>query len=285
MRFLTLLLRSGALLGAALTLTGCVTRGYKMADKNTPPLVALNLSSVPAAALVPEDTHPGAAAALTAAAAPAEAVVHTVIVYQGPGSWKREAYWDEYVLTVTNRGDLPLVLTQATLLAHNGESTRPGDDPWKLERIGKTWWQGNGGQQAKTFLLLGGGTVAGFGTVAAGVISGGFFAPLTGGAAAAVGVGTAAVVALPLVAIGSVGMNLHHKSQVEAEFRRRRLVLPHTLAPGESAHGSLFFRATPSPRRLAVHTDVAGEARDVTVSLAPLAGLHLRLPVVPAAQP
>lgn len=282
MRFLYFLLRSSALIIAALTLTGCVSRGYKLADKNAPPPVALNLSSAPVAAVAPEPADANAATS----AAPAEAVVRTVIVYQGPGSWKREAYWDEYVVTVTNRGEAPLIVNGATLLALNGESTLPGEDPWKLERIGKTWWQSNAGDQTKTYLLLGGGTVAGFGTVVASVFAGGgIFAPLTGGAAVAAGVGTAAVVALPLVAVGSVGLNIHRKHQVEAEFKRRRLVLPLTLAPGQSIDGSLFFRATPSPSELRLHTGAPDETRNVTVSLAPLASLHLRMPIVPAPKP
>lgn len=285
MRFSVHLIRCGALMGAALLFTGCVTRGYKLADKNTPPPVALNLSSAPASALTPPaEANSTASIASAAAATPVEAMVRTVIVYQGPGSWKREAYWDEYVITLTNRGAAPLVVNGATLFALNGESTPPGEDPWKLERIGKSWWQSNAGDQTRTYLLLGGGTIAGAGVATVAVLSGGIFAPLTGAAAAGATLGAAAVVTLPLVALGSVGMNIHRKHQVEAEFKRRRLVLPLTLAPGQSVDGSLFFRATPSPRELTLHTGVGGAAGNVTVSLAPLASLHLRMPIVPAAK-
>lgn len=284
MRSFDLVFRLGALFLGSLLLTGCVTRGYKLADKNTPPPIALNLRSAPAPAAV--DANPGAPAANDTTLLPsAEAVVHTVIVYQGPGSWKREAYWDEYVLTVTNRSAAPIVLTDATLLAQSGESNKPGDNPWKLERAGKTWWQSNAGDQAKTYLLLGGGTIAAAGVATAAALSGGFFVPLTGAAAAGATLGAAVVVALPLVAVGSVGMNIHRKHQVEAEFGRRRLGLPRTLAPGESAQGSLFFRLTPGPRELVLHTGPAADARRVSVSLAPLAGLHLRMPIFTPPKP
>lgn len=288
MRSLTVLLRSGALIGAALVLTGCVSRGYKLADKNTPPPAVLNLRSAPVTAPTRGDASasvPVSLPASTPAAAPVEAIVRTVIIYQGPGSWKREAYWDEYVVTVTNHGNTPLVVNGATLLALNGESTLPGEDPWKLERIGRTWWQSNAGDQTKTYLLLGGGTLAGAGIATVAAFSGGLFAPLTGAAAAGVTLGAAAVVALPLVAVGSVGMNLHRKQQVETEFQRRRLALPFTLAPGQSIDGSLFFRATPSPRELTLHTGASDEARNMTVSLAPLASLHLRMPLVSTPKP
>ena len=265
--------RSLLLLTFALAFSGCVSRSYKLAEKNTAPAVALNLPS----GSVGEVAKDGIAAA-------ADAVVHTVVVYQGPGSWKREAYWDEYVLSVTNRTEAPLVVERATLHANNAESSQPGDKPWVLERTGKSWWNSAAGEQTGLYLKLGAGTVVGMGTIAAGALSAGFWGPVSSGAAAAMGVGAAAVVALPVVAISSVGMNIHRKHQVEAEFNRRRLVLPLNLEPGETVQGSFFFRITPSPRLLELQASAAGEPRNISVSLAPLASLHMRLPVI-AAQP
>ena len=71
-RFLRANATALAIILVSLATSGCVTRSYKLADKNMAPAVALNLESAPA---------------------PAEAVVRNVIVYRGPGSWKREAYW------------------------------------------------------------------------------------------------------------------------------------------------------------------------------------------------
>jgi hypothetical protein len=253
----------GSLLLGSVLLTGCVTRGYKLAPENTPPAVALNLpSTLPAAATAPA----------------AEATVNTVIVYKGPGSWKKEAYWDEYVVTVTNRGSRPLVLADAMLHTNIGEPTHPGTNPWALEKLGKTWWETNAGRQTGTYLLMGAGTAAGAGIATAAILSGGLFAPLTGGAAVAAGVGAAAFVTLPVYAVGTVAMNYRRKHQVQDEFTRRRLVLPLTIAPGETAQGSLFFRITPSPRELVLHCRTDEAAHDVSVSLTALRGLHLRLP-------
>ena len=267
-----LLLRIHLLVLSALLFTGCVTRGYKLAAKNTPPPVPLNLVSAPANA-APDAT--------VTEPAPASVMVNTVIVYQGPGSWKREAYWDEYVLTVANPTDAPLIVTEAMLHANSGELSVPGDSPWTLERAGKQWWQTNAARQTGTYLALGAGTVAGAGFAVAAALSGGLFAPVTGAAAVGVGVGTAAVVALPIVALGSVGMNLHRKHQIQDEFTRRRIKLPLTLAPGESVQGSLFFRITPSPRELTLRTQSFARERDVSVSLAPLIWLHMKMPSAP----
>src|SRR3954470_11695952 len=87
-------------LGVSLTLanTGCLTCGYRLSDKNALPAVALNLPSSPAIA-PPNSPSESASTALSSGAAS----LSSVIVYEGPGSWKKAAFWDEYVVTVTNR--------------------------------------------------------------------------------------------------------------------------------------------------------------------------------------
>ena len=69
---------------------------------------------------------------------PVEALVNTVIVYQGPGSWKREAHWDEYVVTIANRGDAPLVIDSFSLTGLSGREVAPGTIPWALEKQSRT---------------------------------------------------------------------------------------------------------------------------------------------------
>src|SRR6185436_17906008 len=111
-----------ALLAAALACTGCVSSKYKLAKPaDTLPAVALNLTSTPA---------PGKADAPS----PVEATLNTVLVFQGPGSWKREAYWDEYIVTLANRGPAPFNIESATLTDFQGQAVTPGDNPWDLEK-------------------------------------------------------------------------------------------------------------------------------------------------------
>ncbi len=243
------------LLVVATTLAGCVTRGYKMAPQNTPPATALNLPAAP----------PAGQPAI-------EARLQTVIVYKGPGSWKREAYWDEYVISIANRGPDPLVITGATLHPTRGDPVTPGDNPWEIEKVSKKWWQSNAARQGGTYLALGAGATAGGAVVAATIWS------TTAGATAAATAGVAAVVALPVVAVGTVYANQIRKHQVVTEFTRRRLVLPLTIAPGATAQGSLFFRITPAPRRLALACQAGAETQDLIFDLSPLARLHLKEP-------
>jgi hypothetical protein len=253
---------AAALGAAALALCGCVTRSYKLAPKNTPAPVTLHLE---------------------AAQPPVEAAVHHVIVYHGPGSWKREAYWDEYVVSLSNRGLAPITIDAVVLHDQQGAPVEPGVDPWALERLSKKWWETNAARQTGAYVVLGVGTAAGAGVAMASVYSGLMGASVSAGASTAGTIGAATAFTLPLVAVGTVVANLHSKHKIDAEFARRRLPLPLTLAPGQTVQGSLFFRITPGPQRLALHGRAADQPCDVTIPLTPLAGLHFAPP--PGAAP
>ncbi len=239
------------LLGAGLLSSGCLATKYRMARKETPPPAVLNLAV----------NQP-----------PVAAVLNTVIIYQGPGSWKRAAFWDEYVVTLRNEGDRPLTVTAATLTDYAGVPRAPGTDPWALEKQSKTLerkYRDAGVAFARNagpgVVILSAG-LAGVG--AAGIMSAG---------AATVAAGT--LVALPAYYVTVWAINSHNKAAVVAEFNRRRLVLPLTLAPGEQRTGSLFFPMVPDPRAL----DLRWTDGEIRIPLEPLRGLHVKSPAPPPA--
>jgi hypothetical protein len=78
-----------------------VSANYKFASKDTPPAHALNVHFPPATL---------------------EANLASVITDGGPGSWKREAFWDEYVVTLHNTGEQPLQVASVTLVDFAGTS-------------------------------------------------------------------------------------------------------------------------------------------------------------------
>lgn len=241
-----------ALLAASVSLTGCLSSKYRKARSDTPPAVAIN---------IPARESPAATG-----------LIHAVIVKKGPGSWKREAWWDEYVLTFSNRGGEPLELLSATLTDFQDQASAPGDQPWKLEKESQTWYERLHRSQAGPLLALGAGTV-----VAAEVAMASAFSTfLSGGAASGAGAAAAAtVVVLPVYAVGLVAVNQHNKHAIADEFQRRRLVLPATLAPGAERSGSLFFRISPGPHGLDVAYRQGAETGTLHFDLAPLADLHL----------
>ena len=244
---------SAVLLGVLLAGPGCTAPSYKMASKKTPPPVLLNLPS----------TEP-----------PFEFLLHTVIVYRGAGSWKLNAYWDEYVVTVANRGNALITVDEASLKDLRDRDVECGDDPWKLETTSRSLADQGFGLVAGTVVQLGGG----IGAISVGAGAGAVIFCSAGGYGALAG----GMLVLPAFIGGTIYTNINNHHAVGEEFIRRRLVLPVVLVPGQLVQGSLFFPITPGPRQLILHCHVDQAPRNVVIDLAPLANLHLKSPPVPA---
>lgn len=241
------------MLAFGLAQTGCVTsKKYKMAKENTPPVQPLGWN---------------------VAAPSAELTLTSLIVFKGPGSWKREARWDEYVVVITNKGAGSLVIESATLIDLLGQPQVPGVDPWPLEKLSYTNWDKYGKTGLK--LLAGAGAV----TLYVGAITVSTMGNILGGAGAATG-GSAMLGVVPVLAVLNITVvaivNNANKKAVVAEFNRRRLKLPLSIAPGQSASGSFFFPMTPGPQRLILKGKAGVSPLELLLELKPLAGLHLK---------
>src|SRR6185503_18458494 len=124
---------------------------------------------------------------------------------------------DEYVVTIVNRGDAPLVIEDANLIDRTQAMVGPGDDPWALERQGQNWWKQVRSGEAGSLFVLGGGTVlagtlaATSASIAAAVMAVDATLPgvaFYGGVAAGA---TVVAVALPLYAVALVAINHRNK--------------------------------------------------------------------------
>ena len=235
-----------AMICGGIALAGCVATKYEKAAQGTPPPVPLNLA---------------------AAQLPIELALRTLIVYNGPGSWKREALWDEYVVTIHNRGARPLTIAAAALIDFAAASHAPGVDPWVLEKESQTLeqrYQRAGVAVARAAapraLIMGASAAAGTG---AGLLS------ATAATAAA-----ASVVALPVYYVVILSVNHSNKMAVTAEFTRRRLALPLTIAAGELRTGSFFFPMAPNPQSLSLQWSSGTARSELVLSLEALHGLH-----------
>ena len=249
---------SAAIIAAVLCCqSGCVATKYKLAKKDTPPVQSLNISFPPALPLAPTLT--------------------SLISYGGPGSWKREALWDEYVVTLENRGGRSLSIDSAALADSAGTQYAAGTDPWALEKQSKTL-EKRYRDHGEAFLRTAGPgvLVVGAGAAAASATAGGaaLVSPALAGAA------VATVVVLPVYYLTVVGINHHNKKAVMTEFKRRRLSLPLAIAAGETRTGSLFFPMVRSPSLLTVKWSMEGGS---AVAELPLEFLHaLHVPAPPA---
>jgi hypothetical protein len=227
--------------------TACVSPKYQRADKSTPPIQPLNVK-FPSSAL--------------------DGSLYAEISDGGPGSWKREAFWDEYVMIMHNHSDQTLIVASAELMDYAGEVRPAGSDPWALERDSKTL-EKRYRDAGIAFSRMAAPRVIASAAEPTVVASAGV--GTTGAATAA----TLTAVALPVYGVTVFGINMHNKGAIKKEFDRRRVPLPLTLGPGESRTGSFFFPMAPNPQALTVRwTGSAGEG-ETTLELPFLRGLHV----------
>jgi hypothetical protein len=257
------LLRRRSVLGTAALLVavlccegGCVATKYKLARKNTAPAEPLNIAFPPSE--------------------PLQSTLAALITYGSPGSWKRTALWDEYVITLQNQGGHPLAIDFAMLAGSAGTIYAAGNDPWVVEKQSKLLekqYRDRGEAFIRAagpgVLIVGAGAAAAAATTASVYVS-----------AAAAGAVAATVVVLPVYYLSVVGINHHNKKAVMNEFARRRLPLPLTLAPGETRTGSLFYPMVRNPSSLELQwsTDTTGGKSALPLNF--LKGLHV--PIVTA---
>ncbi|MBK1878752.1 hypothetical protein [Pelagicoccus mobilis] len=197
--------------------------------------------------------------------------LHAVIVTDAPGSWKKRALWDEYVLSITNNRSEAITLNQPVLTDHLGGKIEPGNDPWELEKRSSENWK-HYGEQGLSLAIGGMGTVLLADAIAAGATS-----SLEGAL-----IDAAFSPMIPyLAAVGVVsvqGANYINRREIQAEFTRRSLVLPATIRPGEMVAGCLFFPQTPGPQNLsfAIASDKSDTQLNLKLTETPLGSLHLK---------
>jgi hypothetical protein len=196
-------------------------------------------------------------------------VLDTVIVYGGPGSWKREAFWDEYVVTLRNQGDQPLNVVAVALTDATGVARAAGEDPWKLEKESKDL-EKRYREAGMSFARAAAPRVM-VATAEPAVVTGAGI-----GSAGAAAVAATTAVALPVYGVAVQSINHHNKAAITKEFARRRLALPITLAPGETRTGSLFFPMIPDPRSLGLDWSNDSDHGTSALPLDSLLGLHMR---------
>jgi hypothetical protein len=227
---------------------GCVATKYKLAKKDTPPVQPINIAFPPSP--------------------PLQATLVALISYGGPGSWKRKALWDEYVVAFENHGERPLTIDSATLTDSAGTPYAAVSDPWALEKQSKKL-EKQYRDRGEAFMRAAGPGVlivgVGAATVSAAAGSTVFVS------AGMVGAAVATIVVLPVYYASVLGINHHNKKAVTTEFKRRRLPLPLTLAPGETRTGSLFYPMVRSPGSLTLYW--SNETGSATAIL-PLEFLH-----------
>lgn len=209
------------------------------------------------------------------------AILDWVIVRQGPGTWARNADWDEYLLRVRNLSDQPLRISRMTVVdsLNTPIDSQPGRK--KLVKASKKTvrrYKDSGlkvkaGRGAATMLVTGA-AVTTVGVSAASAVAYGSI--LSGSTAGSAGAAVGGVLLLgPVIAVGGVLRGVNN-SAVNKRIESRRTQFPLDLpAMGEAAL-DVFFPLAPSPQRIELtYADDSGERVLLIDTRAALDGLHI----------
>ncbi len=205
-----------------------------------------------------------------------------VIVRDGPGTWARNAFWDEYLLRIRNKSDQPIQLTELVIV--DSLNTRIAVQHGRKQLVAGSK------QSARRYKKSGIKVVASSGRVTSGrvtsdavILTGmgaglgaGLGAGFGGAGAAAGGAAIAgAVVLAPVFAVGGIVRGVNH-SAVNAQIEERQTTLPLDVSVGHELALDVFFPLAPSPQTVELaYKDATGEYVIVIHTSTVLNGLHI----------
>lgn len=205
-----------------------------------------------------------------------------VIVRNGPGSWARNAGWDEFVFHLSNASAAPLNITSVTVvdslgtalpaLATRKKLTSGSKDT--IRRYRRSDLKVNTGMGSASLVVAGAAMTA----VGVGAAVSTATASLMGGAGVAAGSAaamSALMLAGPAFAVAGV-VRAVRNSHVSKEIETRRAVFPIAIGASKDREVHLFFPLAPSPQRVEInYADDAGTHSLTIDTRQALAGLHL----------
>lgn len=197
-----------------------------------------------------------------------------VIVRGGPGTWAKNADWDEYLIRVRNLGPDPVELSHIAVVDSLGTPVAPRADRKQLVKGAKDAKRRYKGEKIRVKAGAGTGALFTGAAVTAGAaaaVAGSAGILSSGGAAAATG----GLILVPVLAVGGVFRGVNN-SKVNRGIESRQTPLPIALAANEERSLDVFFPLTPSPHRIEVgYVDAGGTHTLVIDTQAKLDGLHL----------
>ncbi|MGI9247518.1 MAG: hypothetical protein ACR2QI_00800 [Woeseiaceae bacterium] len=209
-----------------------------------------------------------------------------VIVRDGPGTWAKNADWDEYLLRVSNVSDQRIRITR--LIVVDSLETRIESLPGRKQLVKGSKYTArryrNSGLKVKAgrgagTMLVAGAAVTAVGVSAASAVAYGSF---MSGAAAGTGSAGAAASGLlllgPAIAVGGI-VRAVNNGAVNKQIEQRQTILPIEVSTNDELMLDVFFPLAPSPRMIELtYADAAGEHSLIIDTITVLDGLHLDAP-------
>jgi hypothetical protein len=213
------------------------------------------------------------------------ATLDWVIVRDGPGTWARNADWDEYQLRVSNQSDQPITITEVFVVDSlntriESQSRRKSlvkGSKKTARRYKKSGIKVKAGSGAGTMLVAGAAvTVVGVGAASAAATGAILSGSTTAGSAGAVAGGL--LLLGPALAVGGIVRGVNNGA-VNNRIEERQIVLPLEVSISEELSLNVFFPIAPSPGAIELSfTDATGEHSLVIDTSATLDGLHIATP-------
>ena len=204
-----------------------------------------------------------------------QASLDWVIFRDGPGTWSRDADWDEYLISLRNDGADTVWIDSIAVYDSLDVRAESNSDRKELIKASK--------DVAGRYKEQGLKVRAGSGTVVMAAAATATTATVVGVAAAgpllassaAVGVVAVSALATPVLITGGI-MKAVNQSNVAEEIVRRQTALPIEVAPGGRESITVFFPLTPSPTQIEiVYRDAMGQKTMLVDTRSVLSGLHL----------
>lgn len=211
------------------------------------------------------------------------ATLDWVIVRDGPGTWAKNADWDEYLLRVRNQSDQPITVTRVIVVDSLDTRIAPELGRKQLVKSSKKTsrrYKESGikvkaGRGAGTMLVAGAAvTAVGVGAAAATA----YGAAMSGAAAGTAGAAAGGLLLLgPALAVGGIVRGVNN-SKVNSEIELRQSALPAEIPAGEETNLDIFFPLAPSPKEVQLtYIDSDGEHTLVIDTSGSLEGLHIQI--------
>ena len=202
------------------------------------------------------------------------ATLDWVIVRDGPGTWAKNADWDEYLVTVRNDAAEPVTVTAITVTDSSGHRHSSVGSRKALVKASRQTAKRYKGQGIEVKAGLGGGALVVAGGLSAGVGAGAGVAAIYG-SGAAVGATAGALVLAPVLVVGGVVKGVNN-SKVNDAIEARQTPTPLKVEPGSAQVLDVFFPIAPSPVEVRIdYEDASGERSIVMDTSGALEGLHL----------
>ena len=208
------------------------------------------------------------------------ATLDWVVVRDGPGSWAKNADWDEYQLRVHNLSGEPIHVTGIVVVDSLDARISPEADRKKLVKSTKRTAKRYKGSGIKVRAGAGTGTMLATGAVITVVGMGAAEAVAIGsalGSTAGAGAGVAGGILLigPVLVIGGLVRHMNN-SEVHDEIVQRHTPLPLVVEANQELALEAFFPLSPSPKLVELtYTDAQGEHQLILDTSQALDGLHL----------